>query len=487
VSYNRAGLVLLAVAACGCGLIQREPASAVRRVAILHFDNLTNRSEAGWVGAVTAAVASLDLAKAPDQFTFQAGSTNEGLLNRPTVWVRGSFDGQPGAWRLHAIEQDVRTGQTREQWQLSGADPVELGDALAKKIWRQSPNLASVDGALASAVKTGDQNKALQAVGAKLTEKIPAERAAEVARERPADANVLALAGRWALVRRNFGEAGQWFNRALRVDPENGPLLNEAAYADFFAGNVDGAMKAIARYEQIDPSDANPLDSRGEILLMSGRFREAEESFVGSYSRDPQFIGSVALRKAAVARRFSGDQPGADGLFQRYLDAVGKNGPLVLLQAQWDYESGREKQAIDRLKDVNSTLALAQLAIWTRDTAAAAKAQSLAKNDPERVQAELARLVASNGPAPQGEAGALVLVLRHDFAAAVGPLRQAVQSRLPAEATQWQVLLAWALAESGHAGEAKPLLKNWPLPGSAESLWESMPMRKFGELRAKVK
>lgn len=460
--------------------------AAAQRIAILAFDNLTGASALGWVGSVTAGVAAVDCAGAPDRFVYFAGSTNDALLNRPTRYVRGTLNGEPGKWVIEGLEQDVATGRVIERWQVRGTNEAKLGDEVARRVWAGAPKLAEVNPELANALPFTDPAKAGAAMNSALMLRVKPEEAAALARQRPADARLAQLAGRHALIRRDYKQAREWLEKAIAADPNNGALHNEAAYVEFYAGDVEAALRRTAEYERLDPGSANPLDSRGEVLLLAGRFKEAEDAFVAAYGRDPQFFGSIGLKKAAVARRFSGDQAGADALFQRYLDALGKSPLAELHQAQWDYESGREPQAIERLKGTGSSFGKSQLAVWTRDAGAAKAAMESARTSVEQGQAGLATLVAgSMAVPPPGPIRALALVLRRDFAAAIPELREAVLRQTPMEASQWQVLLAWALAETGQTAEAKKLLATWPIPATTESLWESVALARFRELKKK--
>jgi tetratricopeptide (TPR) repeat protein len=54
-------------------------------------------------------------------------------------------------------------------------------------------------------------------------------------------------------------------------------------------GEYDAAVTALEKYVAIDPSEANPHDSLGEVLLMAGRFDEAEAAFTKSTEVNPAF------------------------------------------------------------------------------------------------------------------------------------------------------------------------------------------------------
>jgi len=193
----------------------------------------------------------------------------------------------------------------------------------------------------------------------------------------PADAEVAAQLAGFQLSKRQYPVAREYFIKALRADPDWDETWNQKAYVEARMGNVDAALSDLKRYAALTPGGANPLDSAGEIDFMAGRFRESEQAFLDAYQKQPAFLGGATLRKAAEARRMQGDLAGADTLFNKYADLMGKNPALELVKAQWEYSSGRQQPAIDRLKkltagqeavpDLNAQ-ALTQLSVWMLDS-----------------------------------------------------------------------------------------------------------------------
>lgn len=433
--------LLILVSACS-----RPGPPSVERIALVHLDNLTSSADNQWLGLAVPAAAAVSLSSSPRQFAFVASSTNDGYAGRATRFVRGYLTGGKPLV-AHVSEFDARSGKSITQWQIAGETASQLGLGIARRLWPQAPALTP---GLPS-----QPDAALRELSARLAFD-PGGKAEELARARPADSRFAALAGRNSLIQRNFTKAGDWFNKAIAVDPENGPLHNEAAYVLFYAGKIEAALASLDQYNRLEPSSANPLDSRGEILLLAGRYAEAEEAFLRAYERDPRFFSSAPLRKAAVARRATGDQKGADALFQRYLDAIAGNPGTEIYRARWDYESGRRPQAIAVLEKLNTPPARLQLKVW--------------RGQPETL-----------GGTPQ--ANALGLALKNDHAAAIPALQAVIAAERPMEATQWEVLLAWAYAQSGRPEAAKPLIARHPIPSSAPSFWESVVMLRYFQLK----
>src|SRR5260370_42571482 len=107
----------------------------------------------------------------------------------------------------------------------------------------------------------------------------------------------------------------------MAIDPAKAVALNGLGYAEAEAGNLDAAKKALEDYARQPNQQTNALDSLGEVHFMNGRFAEAEKYFAQVTARDPSFLGGAARLKAAYARWFAGELPGADALMRRYLEA----------------------------------------------------------------------------------------------------------------------------------------------------------------------
>lgn len=445
--FCKPAAVALLLLIVGCG----RPGPAVERIALIHLDNLTSDAGKQWMSTATPAVAAVLLESSPKQFAFVAVSANDAYSGRATRIVRGYLTGAGDRLSAHLTEFDARSGKALERWEVPGRTAEDLGKAIARRLWPDAPPLEWK--------LPADPQAALRELAARLAVTVQPDKAAELAKSHPADSRLAALAGRQALIERDLKKAGEWFDRAIALDPENGPLHNEAAYVLFYAGKTDAALASLDQYSRLEPSSANPLDSRGEILLLAGRYTDAEETFLQVYQKDPRFFSSISLRKAAVARRAAEDQNGADSLFQRYLDAIAGDPNADLYRAQWDYESGRQAQAIAALNKLKTPPARLQLALWRGET---------------------------SGLRETAPATALKLSLQNDHAAAIPALKALIAAERPMEATQWEVLLAWAYAESGRPDEAKRLIARHPIPGSTPSYWESVVLARYRELKKKL-
>jgi TolB-like protein/Flp pilus assembly protein TadD len=101
-----------------------------------------------------------------------------------------------------------------------------------------------------------------------------------------------------AAVKRGRGgasdEVARLVEETLRLDPLYAPGYNDLAYTEAGRGNYDSALALIDTYVTLEPGQPNPIDSRGEILLMAGRVDAGREAFRQALDVDPTF--TLALR-----------------------------------------------------------------------------------------------------------------------------------------------------------------------------------------------
>ncbi len=80
---------------------------------------------------------------------------------------------------------------------------------------------------------------------------------------------------------------------AVRLDPYYAPGINHLAYMAGRAGDAEEADSLSLRYLELEPGQANPHDSRGEILEMIGRNEDAREEFKAALEIEPGFLASL--------------------------------------------------------------------------------------------------------------------------------------------------------------------------------------------------
>jgi Tfp pilus assembly protein PilF len=308
-----------------------------------------------------------------------------------------------------------------------------------------------------------------------------------------------------------YSPAVDAFRKATDVEPVDGNIWNQLGYAAAYAGDAATATGAIGRYRKLQPQSPNPTDSLGDVHLILGHLREAEEFYSQNAKKFPEFYAGLDFLKAALAHLMTGDVNGADSLAQQYFDAraKAKDPAIAYRKAQWAWISGRRKAACEQMAQlVNASdsatgrnvavHASAELSIWTLmlgDRAAASemarKAADLAK-PALSVQATLARFL-SQSPATaaewQARAQALApdpaqsalgnvaladaLLLAMDFPAALPALQAMYDNGNPTADEGLAVLLAWADVKTGHIAEAAGLLKANPPLSDAGLTWST--------------
>lgn len=333
-----------------------------------------------------------------------------------------------------------------------------------------------------------------------------------------------------AMGRRDYTQAAEALRALLALQPGNVAALNLLAYASAYAGDLSGSLAALDKYKALRPKDANVLDSRGDVLLLSGRLKEAEASYVAANQLDPNFQGAASaggdLYKASMARLLAGDAAGADAIFQKYLAArvAAQDKEADFKSADWLWISGRQADAVKKLQGVataaaqrqdkgSEAQAYSQQALWDLmrgDRAAAAgmaaKAAQTAGTGPGAAigaipmflsqpsasaaewEARADRAIRAPGqPGLKDMMLAYALLLDGKPAAAAAPLERARDTAGTNADEGIAVLLAWSKLESGNPAEAKELLRFNPIPQlTGPQAFQGLYIPRVLELRTKL-
>jgi tetratricopeptide (TPR) repeat protein len=325
----------------------------------------------------------------------------------------------------------------------------------------------------------------------------------ELVKANPGDAESWRALGDTAYVRHDYKVAVEAYQRALQSQPDDPSILNTLGYSFAFSGDIDNALRILQHYRSVRPNDSNPLDSAGDVNLMYGRLREAENLYLQADKKDRSVLAGGDLLKASFARLMTGDVAGASALANQYADArtAMKDPAAPVIPAEWQWISGDRKGAISRLQTFAAganpatdreavSRACYDLAFWSllEDDRAAAKRWA-AKSGVTATQSTAAYAMVSQflaqpaaSPAewsaragqlfrnaPQSEIAGLTLayalLLDRRFDAAANTLRAVYDG--PSVDPGVPVLLAWSLIETGHPEEAAPLLRFNPIPAPA--------------------
>lgn len=550
-----AAALLLALLTAGCS---RQTKPIVERLAVVPFENLTGDPALDWVGPVLAEAVVEQLtgsaAIQPSTFT----RLSDAAMARGSLALRGYYILASGRLRLVAARERLSDGKVTATDTLEDAVPdgvPAIAEALAHRLDSgvRAPDTRSVEAlrALVEGKASADPAAALPAFaravsadpdfgpayvawaqallargdasgvrtvfekararGGRIAELRRVELAAigaaagpdraartqalvALARMMPADAELLArLAGEQTAARR-YAEAATLYRKAIALDPLNGNFWNQLGYSEARLKNLAAARAALVEYQRVAPQEANPLDSMGDVHFYLGAFADAAGYYLQAYGKDPSFLGSATLYKAARARLMTGDVAAADELFRRYQQARRPAGDRLseYAGAQWLYLTGRRREALARMRTLSgppaaasagvspefAAFAKAQLSAWAVAEGNLEEARRLAEGVLGRSQSPMVRNTAvlalllsdpsMSARLPEGSLKTLEvsyrLLLSKQYPEAVKLLTTLAAETDPLAQEQVNVLLAWALVESGRAGEAGPLLDVYGVP-----------------------
>lgn len=306
----------------------------------------------------------------------------------------------------------------------------------------------------------------------------------KIAAATPFDPLAHARLAEYLVALREYAKAAAALRRATSLEPRAAPFWNSLAYAEAYQGRFKEALTAVTRYAELD-SSANPADSRGEILMMAGRFPEAVEAFEASYSKDRSFNNGAALEKAALCWLFHGDPRRASQTLARLLEDRARMGdPAVeLRRARWEWLTGQSSRASERLSRITrgasnplAPIASAMLALRLSAADPSAAASLLRSLPPPRdPMQQLYALYASAGAGPalldqvrdarlRAELEALSLTLRREWPRAARAWSLVIEKSPGGADTPYRELRAFCLASAGASSEADSALpSSWPV------------------------
>ncbi len=98
-------------------------------------------------------------------------------------------------------------------------------------------------------------------------------------------------------------EAEKAWLHILEVNPNYANSYNNLGYMELNRGNYDQAIEYMQKYAFLAPGLANPHDSLGDVLMVLGRYEEAEAEFRTAIKMQPDFYHSlINLGKTYISR-----------------------------------------------------------------------------------------------------------------------------------------------------------------------------------------
>ena len=470
--------LLIVLSAC-----TRSP-QAPPRYALLPFDNLTGDKSLDWIARTAPRIAAAEIAGTARP----AATVGEAYLERATRFVHGYFTGSADALHLTVEVEDSTTHKMVASDQFDGPLLVSVG-TLSKRLepkpepfgtdkeaaieaWGRGEyeKAVAIDPAFSSAwlawmetlARSGDVAGAIAVAGRAMEHPVKSEidglrieltratlqkdshaehQALLKLTARVADPGLLGNLGALEVRAREFALAEGDYKKLLAVEPDSAEAVNLLGYVYGFEGKVADAEAKFAQYGKFPGQESNSFDSLGEVYFMNGKFADAEKSFLKAHDLNAALLSGGDLRKAAYAHWLAGDLPGADKIFDRYLDfrAKLKDPSIEWEHASWEYATGRKDQAIARLQKSPSPQSKVQLQVWQ---------------------------------------GSFAMHLRPD------QLKQAYEASQPSTDGFYRTFYAEELLRQGNKDEAKKIAARWPLPDSAsEPVLQSLVFPKYVELR----
>ena len=99
------------------------------------------------------------------------------------------------------------------------------------------------------------------------------------------------------------------FEKALGVKADLALAQDGLAYSHAGLGEWDAAITAAKKQVELLPKQPSPQDSLGEMLLLAGKFDDAEKAFQAAVELEPKY--NIAWQGVELARAYRGDWKGA--------------------------------------------------------------------------------------------------------------------------------------------------------------------------------
>jgi tetratricopeptide (TPR) repeat protein len=140
-------------------------------------------------------------------------------------------------------------------------------------------------------------------------------------------------------------QAREIYRQGLVLDPKDEDLLNLESYDLVDWGDFNGALAANDRYLALRPNDPNPIDTRGDVFFIAGRYDEAATAYRKTIDLKPDFTDFEDYLKLAIIYTDQKKNAMAEAAFQQF---VQHTNPLLQLnvpgfqahlqQARGDFE-----------------------------------------------------------------------------------------------------------------------------------------------------
>ena len=138
-----------------------------------------------------------------------------------------------------------------------------------------------------------------------------------------------------------LGEARSMLEEIIRLDDRQASAHNYLAYNTALAGDLPQALASIDRYAALlPPNDPNPIDSRGDVLAISGRYDEAIASYRKNMELHPDWF-ALSNIKIALSYLHEGKNSLAEASAQSAYEKATDSDRALAASVLGDIEVGR--------------------------------------------------------------------------------------------------------------------------------------------------
>lgn len=118
----------------------------------------------------------------------------------------------------------------------------------------------------------------------------------------------------------DFDNAKAEYRKALDLNPDYAPVLNDLGYLELLQGEVDASINHLQKYASLRPKEPNAPDSLGDALLYAGKLDEADASYKKAISVDPSF--TISTTGSAFVSLYKGDATKGLDALTKYRDGL---------------------------------------------------------------------------------------------------------------------------------------------------------------------
>ncbi len=248
----------------------------------------------------------------------------------------------------------------------------------------------------------------------------------------------------------------------VRLDDRRADAYNMLAYVYAEEGDTPRALASVDRYAALlPPNDPNPLDTRGDVLVINGRYEEALAAYGKNRELNPSFMGFLPAAKIALVQLHQGKYPLAEVSAESAYEKTKGTARAQAASVLGDIEVGRGRldRAVARYEEAGRLLAAERPLMASGPLLKAAQIY-FEQRQPEAVLALARRHTAAWAV---GLRGAAHLLMKNDktaekeFAALRASLTPLVGEYMAGKQVEFQRLLA-----SSYAGRWPQVIDGWP-------------------------